>query len=243
MGEAMCATRRGGDFAGCAGDWQRASFSSRRYAIRVRLAKFAGSFSTRARNGSKVMLRNVTPWRASGSASSKIPFCPASRRFRAEDALQMLASSAFASRVTSTAGNCHIRENSTSSCAPGSFTSSVRPCGIAQNRRGDFDLTAARFLRGAGISLVRPCACARHQRRYGASRAARRLRRANRFAQFHQRLIPIAGVRRARVTVALRRESFATSRRAQIAAHGAEARQHARNVAIEHSERLIVRDA
>ena len=93
--------------------------------------------------------RNVTPWRASGRASSGMPFTPSVVR-------RCFASSLRASRFTSIAGNCHIREKRTPSCAPGFFMSRVRFCGSSKMAAAIFMFTVARLLRGSGISFTRP---------------------------------------------------------------------------------------
>ncbi len=87
---------------------------------------------------------------------------------------------------------------------------------IAQDGGGDRMRTAAGLRRGAGIVAVKPRARARHQSRDRARAAARRLRRADRFAELHQRLIPVAGrVVREQVAaaVSLRRSPVPWARR------------------------------
>src|ERR1700678_86110 len=118
---------------------------------RMRVRGSVGSSGTFTRNGSRVILRKVTPWRAAGNSSSEI-FVIASVERRCA------SSSAFAWRLISTAGNCHMREKSTLSCAPGSWISRVRPRGSRRIAAAIFIWTGARLRRGAGILLVRPWA-------------------------------------------------------------------------------------
>src|SRR5271165_5129952 len=73
--------------------------------------------------------------------------------------------------------------------------------------------------------------------------AARRLRRADYFAQFHQGLIPIAGSLRCETCLCGCCEGAPVLRSAQVAANSYYAREDARDVAVEHGERDIVSDA
>ena len=76
-----------------------------------------------------------------------------------------------------------------------------------------------------------------------ARAALRRLRRTDRLAQFHHRLIPIACSFRSEERLRRGFEVLPALRRAQVAANGVEACQDARYVAIEHRVRRIERDA
>src|SRR5271165_6111802 len=73
--------------------------------------------------------------------------------------------------------------------------------------------------------------------------AARRLRRADYFAQFHQGLIPIAGSLRCETCLCGCCEGAPVLRSAQVAANSFYAREDARDVAVEHGERDIVSNA
>ena len=193
----------------------------------------------RARNGSSVMLRKVTPWRAAGSGFESNA-ADRGRELRADARRARLS----ASRATSTAGNCHMREKSTSSCAPGSRTSRVRPRGSRRIAAAMRMFTGARFLRGAGISCSETSSVGAAPARYRAIAAARRLRRANDFAEFHQRLVPIAGrFAREQASARCRASCCQRARFAQIAANRAEAREDARDVAVEHGERHVIGNA
>ena len=104
-------------------------------------------------------------------------------------------------------------------------------------------LTAARLRRGVGILPVRFHARARHEREMGHTRAAGSLRRADRFAEFHERLVPVARRGGREDVLGGRGELLPAARRAEVAANGAEPRENARDVAVEDGERNVIRDA
>src|SRR5271154_1651469 len=114
---------------------------------------------------------------------------------------------------------------------------------IAENCGGDFHVDRGAFAawRGdfGGEALCVGAAVAR----YGAFRAARRLRRAGNLTQFHKRLVPIAGGLRRKKTLRGGGEGTPIFRSAQVAADGLYARQDASDVAVEYRERNIVSDA
>ena len=123
---------------------------SRFFSDRMRVRGSFGSFATCARNGSSVMLRKVTPWRAAGRFQS-------GRGYRCRAWRERAPQVPFADRARlRTAGNCHMREKSTWSCAPGSCTGLCGRADRAESRRRCGCSRVARLLRGAGISSVRP---------------------------------------------------------------------------------------
>jgi hypothetical protein len=121
----------------------------------------AGSSGSSARNGSRVILRKVTAWRAAGSGVNVALRMPSV-------GVKWLRSSPWGSLpVTSVAGNCHMRENRTASCAPGSFTSAVRRWGSSSTAAAIFTIIASRLWRAAGIWFCSPRWRARQSRATG----------------------------------------------------------------------------
>ena len=134
------------------------------------------------------------------------------------------------SLANSTAGNCHMRENSTPSCAPGSRTSRVRPRESRSTAAAMRCFTPAGCFRAAGIKFTSPRFRAAHIAATGHSEHRGDFRRANRFAQLHHGLIPIARCLASQQRLRQGFELFPASGRSQIAANGVrDARARARH--------------
>ena len=113
---------------------------------------------------------------------------------------------------------------------------------IAKNRRSDLLLHRGAFFSRGGDFVHEPELARQARVRDWANIAARGARRANRLAQFHQRLIPIAGSITGQQILRSLRELLPTLRGAKVAFDRVKPRQHARDVAIEHGQRHVVRD-
>src|SRR5208282_3990215 len=114
---------------------------------------------------------------------------------------------------------------------------------IAENRGSDLDADRCAFAARGG-NLAREFARAgAAPSRYGTRRAARSLGRANRLAELHQRLVPVAGGALGEELLRHSRKPAPAVRRAKIAANGAKPREHAGDVAVEDGEGNIVADA
>ena len=166
----------------------------------------AGKRSTGIRNGSTRILRKVTACRAvsRGVIGSSTEMANSRRRYPPVRRPRR--------EVISSAGNCHRCENK----APSPLawrTSKVRPCGSSSTAAASVTCDGGALAsRGAGICSAMPSVRARHQRRHGTFLAAGRFRRANRRAQFHHGLVPVAGSLRGRANLRRRSRAAATAR-------------------------------
>ena len=206
---------------------------------RTRVRGRFGRRATRARNGSSVILRNVTPWRAEGSDSS----CSEAASIFSTS-LQMRREFLLGVARHFDGGELpHAREQHVVVRA-GIADQDRAPARIAQNRRGDahfhgraFTARRGNFARqvaraSAGTSAkpgtrrsAESAACRLSRRVPSAPGSSRRARsRASRFCARSPSWRQRAGARK-------------------IAANGAETREHARDVAVEDGERTIVGDA
>ena len=114
---------------------------------------------------------------------------------------------------------------------------------VEKNHSRDTDINWRTLLADGG-NFRREFQCAgAAPTRYGALVAARGLRRADYFAEFHESLVPIAGRFDREKALRALTELSPSGWLAQIAANCAEPREDAGNVAVKHGERHIIRNA
>jgi hypothetical protein len=115
--------------------------------------------------------------------------------------------------------------------------------GITKNRGGDSDPDSAALVAGSGDFRCGAEGIGAAPARGGTDFAARGLRRADGLAQFHERLVPIPGGIARKPILRGCGERTPAVWLAQIAAEGAQARENARDIAVEDGERRVVGDA
>ncbi len=214
-----------------------------------------GSLGTRTRYGASRILRKVTVWRAGGSGSSAAVMPNSDRRWAASfSGAGASDCSAGDCMADCTAGKCHRFENN--ALWPLFWRSSkVRPRGSSKTAAERARRTGFGLRRGEGKRSAMPRACARHQRETGhashrGARGVQTVAPSSIMAWFQSpgvalggpALVAASGVRR-KQCVRCRAERAPAARPAQIAANRAQARQHARDIAVEDRVRRAVGDA
>lgn len=114
---------------------------------------------------------------------------------------------------------------------------------IAEDGRGNAHFHGGRLATRGGNFFCEVASASTAAARDRTVSAARRLRGADRLAQFHEGLIPVAGRFRREEALSHCPKALPAARRAKIAANGGDAGEDAGDVAVEDRERNIVSDA
>ncbi len=114
---------------------------------------------------------------------------------------------------------------------------------IAEDGGGDADLDGFWFAARRGNGAGEIASAGEAVLGDGACGAARILRRADGFAEFHEGLVPVAGRGMREKLIGCAPELAPAARGAQVAANGVEPREDAGDVPVEHGERNVVGDA